>query len=164
MQVVRLKFYSHCTSMSTSFPMLSPIVFVAKHVYVPASCLNTSIIYFAKVTERAKKFFQNQFCQCLETVDSSRSLPCPTSSCLKNLQEKNINYELSRSGLLKPTRKWSALDCCQLYNRDSERPCPPRGLWQPRLLSRLAQLGKCNIRACRQRQSTESHFLRESPE
>ena len=45
-----LLFYSHCTSMSTSFPMLSPIVFVAKHVYVPASCLSTSIICLAKVT------------------------------------------------------------------------------------------------------------------
>ena len=38
-------FYSHCTSMSTSFPMLSPMVLVARQVYVPASCLVISFCH-----------------------------------------------------------------------------------------------------------------------
>ena len=84
-------FYSHCTSMSTSFPMLSPMVLVARQVYVPASCL---MISFCHSILRSLKEICCVLFQCLDTVESSNNRPRPTSSCLKNLGGKKISLIL----------------------------------------------------------------------
>ena len=74
--VLHLLFNSHCTSMSTSLPMLSPMVFVARQVYVPASYLHLDS--FSLVIELARNALQNHHCGQLsfETKDSLIIVNC----------------------------------------------------------------------------------------
>ena len=148
--------------MSTSFPMLSPMVLVARQVYVPASCL---MISFCHSILRSLKEICCVLFQCLDTVESSNNRPRPTSSCLKNLGGEKDQFDSSLDFASLPTMKLLAQGCCQLCSQGSGRPCLPPRLSRWRLLSRLAQLDsnrselRCRGRAQKSRCSFGQNWL-----